>query len=101
MLRDPKRGAHQRLRRRGPEQHEQARLDRLDLRLEPGPAGSHLLAVRLFVEAALAAPREAEVLDGVGHIHARPLDAGSFESLVEDAAGRPDERLALDFLTIL
>src|SRR5256885_16759274 len=100
VLRDPKRGAHQRLRGGGPEQHEQPRLDRLDLRFEPWPAGSHLLAVRLFVQAALAAPREAEVLDGVRHVHARPIDARCFESLVEDATGGSDEGVPLDVLAI-
>src|SRR6266571_226259 len=100
VLRDPKCGAHQRLSGCSPEKHEQARLYRLDLRLEPRPARPHLLAVRLFVEAALAAPREAEVLDGVGHVDARPFDAGGFESLVEDAAGGSDEGLALDVLAI-
>jgi hypothetical protein len=46
------------------------------------------------VDAALAAGLPLEVLDDVRHVGARPIDAGCLQRLVEEPAGRADERLA-------
>src|SRR2546423_7125226 len=69
LLADTKRRPHHRLRGRRTEQNDQARLDHLDLRLEPRTAGADLRRVRLLMEAPFAAAGGAEMLYGVGHVN--------------------------------
>ena len=45
----PEVASEQRLRRRGAEQHQDPRLDKGDLGIEPGPAGADLSSVGLLV----------------------------------------------------
>src|SRR5581483_11191329 len=69
-----------RLRRGGAHQDDQVRPHRLQLGVEPRPAGADLLAVRLLMEAALATLYPAEVLDRVGDVDAVARDAGGLEA---------------------
>src|SRR5256885_2074706 len=52
------------------------------------------------MNAPLAASLVTEMLDHVRDVDIAPLDPGLLEPLVEDAAGRPDERMALDVLAV-
>jgi hypothetical protein len=52
------------------------------------------------VQPALAAGTPLEVLDRVGQVDLLALDLGALERPREDAAGRPDEGLALDVLAV-
>ena len=89
------RPAQQRLGGGGPEAHDHLRPHDLELGLEPRPARRHLGRVGLGVDPDLAAgPRgrlPLEVLDRVGHVGLRPVDAGLREAVVEHPSGRPDE----------
>ena len=68
---------------------------RLDLGDQPGPARDHLGAAGFLVDASFAAlAGELEVLDRVGLIDQRRVDAGVLEGAGEQATGRADERLA-------
>src|ERR687887_611324 len=69
------------------------RRDDVELRVEPGPARGHLAPVRLLVDAPLAARLPLEVLDDVRDVGLPPVDPRLLERLVEDPAGRADERL--------
>src|SRR5579859_7530408 len=100
VLGHPERRAEERLRCGGSHQDDEPRPDRIYLGLEPRPARAHLLAVRLLVQPALAAAHPAEVLDRVGHVHARAFDAGFGEPLVQETARRADKRFALDVLAV-
>ena len=73
------------------EQHQDARLDRLQLGLEPGSAGRHLGPVRFLVDAPLASRLPFEVLDRVRRVGQRTVDPGSRERLVEELAGGSHE----------
>src|SRR5438067_1853163 len=79
---------------------EQARLDRVQLAIEPRPAGGDLGPVRLLVDAALPQRLPLEVLDDVRDVGLLPVDARVRHGLVEDAPGRPDERTALLVLLV-
>ncbi len=48
----------------------------------------------------LSALDELEMLDGVGHVHLAPLDAGFVESAVEKLAGGTDEGMSQPIFTI-
>src|SRR5436305_637480 len=48
----------------------------------------------------LAASLVTEMLDHVRDVDIAPLDPGLLEPLVEDSAGRTDERMALDVLAV-
>ena len=100
LLADAKGGPHDRLRRGGAEENEHARADHLDLGLQPGPAGADLARVRLLVQAPPAATRPPEVLDRVGDVDPRAVDARLVQGLLEQAPGRADERLALEVLLV-
>ena len=73
---------------------------RLDLALQPGLAGEHLLVVGLLVDAALAAQLELEVLDRIGDVDAAAIDAGLDQRAVEQLAGGADERPSLPVLLV-
>jgi hypothetical protein len=72
----------------------QLRLDCFELGLEPRSAGKNLPRVRLAVQPPLAAGGPLEVLDGIGHIDLLARNARFFQHLIEQAAGRTDERLS-------
>src|SRR4051812_615678 len=94
ILGDLERSAKQRLRRRRAEAHDHPRLHHLDLSGQPRPARRDLARVRLVVDAPLALRDPLEVLHHVGHVAERAIDARFRQRLVEQAPGRPDERLA-------
>lgn len=80
--------------------HDVARAHALQLALQPLQAGRHFRRVCALVQAALAAQLELEVLDHVGHVHRAPIDADLGQHLVEQMAGRADERAPLTILAI-
>src|SRR5205085_3549452 len=100
LPRDPEVAPEQRLSRSRAQTDQHARLDHVELGLQPGPAGGDLRPVRLLVDAALAARLPLEVLDDVGDVDLAPIDARVVERLVEKLPGRPDERLALQVLLV-
>ena len=69
LLGDPEAGAEQGLGRGRAEADDQLRIDHGQLRFQPGPAGLDVSHLRRGVDPALAPLGEAEVLDGVGHVH--------------------------------
>src|SRR5436305_13928928 len=95
LARDPKLAAQQGLRGRRTQADEHARTHDGELRFEPRAAGGELAPARLRVDAALAPRLPLEVLDRVRDVRCPTIDAGKVEGVVEDAAGRPDERRAL------
>ena len=68
LRRDLELPAEQRLGRGRAEADDGARLDQLDLGVEPGPAGGDLARVRLLVDAALPARLPLEMLHDVGDV---------------------------------
>src|SRR6059058_3746512 len=100
LPRDPEVAPEERLSRSRAEADQNARLDHVELGLQPGPAGRDLRPVRLLVDASLAARLPLEVLDDVGDVDLAPVDASVLERLVEELSGRPDERLALQVLLV-
>src|SRR5438874_4440908 len=100
LLADTKRRPHHGLRRRRAEQNDQARLDQLDLRLEPRPAGADLRRVRLLMEAPFAAAGEAKVLHGVGHVDPPAVDPSLVQSLLQHPSRGTDERTALQVFLV-
>src|SRR5581483_5725678 len=84
----------QRLRRRRPKTDDRARFHELNFRIEPRTARRDLRRVRFLVNAALAARLPFEMLDDVGDVDRRAIDAGVDERAIEQLAGRADERVA-------
>ena len=84
--------AEQGLRRRRAEEDQNARLDRLQLGLEPGPAGGHLGPVRFLMNPSFASRLPLEVLDGVRRVGQGTVDLGDCERLVEELPCGPHER---------
>jgi hypothetical protein len=66
----------------------------------PEPAGLDLGTVRALMDPALAALGPLEVLDGVGEVYLRAVEAGLVQGPVQDPPGRPDERTSLLVLLI-
>jgi len=97
---DARARAEERLRRGRTERDDGLWLDRLELRLEPRPAGAHLARVGLRVDPQLAARAPLEVLHGVGEIDLAALEAGPRERAIEQLPRRPDERPALAILLV-
>src|SRR5438874_4132414 len=100
LPRDPEVAPEQRLSRSRAQTDQHARLDHVELGLQPGPAGRDLRPVRLLVDASLAARLPLEVLDDIGDVDLAPVDARVLQRLVEELPGRPDERLALQVLLV-
>ena len=75
-------------------------LDQAAFRVEPDLAALDLVAVGTFVQPALAAHLVLEMLDRIGDEGVFPGDAGVMQGLVENAAGRTDERLAGNVLFV-
>src|SRR2546427_3768713 len=96
----PEVAAQQGLRGGRPQQHQQLRLHRRDLGIQPGPAGVDLSGVRLLVQATLALRLPFEVLDGVRDVGAAAVDTCLLERLVEDTSGGADERFSFPVLPI-
>jgi hypothetical protein len=93
-------GAQQRLGRRGAEADDELRLQRDELRLEPGAAGPDLVGLWLLVDPALPSQLETEMLDDVRQVYGFAVDTGFVERFIQEAAGRSDERLAVAVFTI-
>src|SRR5690348_14570961 len=86
-LRDAKRLAEERLRRRRAKADDDAWLEDRELGLEPRVTGADLGVVRLLVDAALARPTlPLEVLHRVRDVHLAAVDAGVVERGVEQLA---------------
>ena len=100
LLRHPELAAEERLRSGRAQADEDARLDDLELGVEPRPARRHLSPRRLLMDAPLAARLPLEVLDGVRHVHRSAVDPDFRERLVEHPAGGADERPALLVLLV-
>jgi len=77
------------------EADDDARLDDIDLRLQPWPAGIDLRGVRLLVDAPLAARLPLEVLHHIGDVDAAAIDARFLQRLVQEIARRPHKGPAL------
>lgn len=82
------------------EEHERLRRDDLELGLQPRPARRDVHPLRGLMNLPATALCEAEVLDDVADIRITALDSGALRCLVEDSAGRPDERMTLAVLSI-
>src|SRR5438874_3741148 len=93
-------GAEDRLRSRGSETDDDARLDDIDFRLEPRPARSDLRGVWFLVDALFSSWLPLEVLHHIGHVDRRAIDARLIEGAIEQAARRPDEWPALQVFGI-
>ena len=70
------------------------RLDDLNFCIQPGPAGGDLQRIRLLVNSTLAARLPFEVLHRVGDVGLLAIDTRLDQRLIEQRAGRTDERLA-------
>ena len=92
--------AQQGLRGHRAQAHDQLRAYGDDLCAEPGPARLDVAHLGRLVDPALTALLEPEVLDGVRHVHRRPVDAGLVHRLLQQSAGRTDERDALAVLDV-
>lgn len=66
-----------------------------DFSFQPGPARLQFSAIRLLVNAPLAAFFELEVFDGIRNVDCRSIDACVVEGPIEKAASRSDEGLTL------
>src|SRR5205823_18012 len=77
-----------------------ARLDQVELGLEPRQTGLHLPAVGLLMDSALASQLVSEVLDHVGDVNLLARELGAFEASVKHAARRPHEGVALPVLSV-
>src|SRR6266511_6359305 len=86
--------------RRRTQADEHARPYDVELGLEPRPAGGDLRRVRFLVDAALAASLPLEMLDDVRHVDLAAVDPSVLEGLVQELAGRADERLARQVLLV-
>jgi hypothetical protein len=98
--RDPEFLAHQRLSRRGPEQHDHLGADELDLLLEPGQAGADLASAGFLVHTQLALRDPFEMLHDVRDVRVASLDPGVLHRPIEHPTGRADERMAVQVLFI-
>src|SRR6266542_5682423 len=99
-LRDAEGGAEQRLRRGGAKADDDLRPDQCDLRVEPGAAGGDLCRIGLLVDSLLASRLPFEVLDDVGDVGLRPVDAGLLQAGIEESSRRTDERPPFDVFTV-
>src|SRR5205814_7054372 len=80
--------------------HDDARLHERDLRLEPGAAGGDLRAIRLGVNAELSPRLPLEVLDHIGHVDDRTIDARLHERPIEQLASWTHERMACEIFCV-
>lgn len=67
---------------------------------QPPRATLDFTGVRFVMKAPFAASFELEVLDRIGHVTERTVDAGFLQTLVDQPARGSDERLAGDVLLI-
>jgi hypothetical protein len=100
LLRDTERPAEQRLSGSRAEADDQLRLHEADLGLEPWQARGYLLRVRFGVDTPLAARLPFEVLHDIGYVSQATVDLSLLERLVEEFAGRPDERLSREVFVV-
>src|SRR5690349_5992840 len=95
-------GPQQRLRRRSAQRHDHPRPQQTDLLFQPRVTRPDLARRWLLVQppAGELHPHELEVLDGVGDVYPRAIDAGRLQSLVQQAPRRPHERMSLPILLV-
>ena len=92
---DRHRAAEDGLRRRRAHAHDDVRLHRGELRLEPAVTRTDLDEIRLRMQAPLAARLPLEVLHRVRDVHVFARDPRRLERRVEDPPGGTDERVPL------
>ena len=92
--------AHQRLRRRRSQTHDQLRLNGVQLRFEPRPACRNFHPTRLGMDAPLAALGKFEVFHGVRDVDLFAIEPGFLHRFIQQPPGRPDERMSLAILFV-
>src|SRR6266542_1038093 len=75
-------------------------LDQRELRVEPGPADPDLDRIGLLVDALLAARLPLEMLDDVGDVGLRPVDAGLLQAGVEESSRGTHEGPPFDVFAV-
>ena len=78
----------------GAQADEYLRLQRLQFGVEPGLAGGDFAGAGFLVDAAFAARLPFKMFDSIGDVNFRAIEAGGGEGLVQEFAGRADERFA-------
>ncbi len=94
QLRDAEGLAEQPVHRRGAQGHDDAGPDQINLLVQVGNAGGHLVGGRLAVAGGLA-ERIGPALQDVADIDVRPLQAHGLDDFGEQLAGLADKRFAL------
>ena len=84
--------SEQRLRGGSTQANEHRRFDHIQFRLQPGPAGRCLAAVRLFVDAPLAHWLPLEMLHHVRDVNLVAVDAHFLQNFVQEFSRRTDKR---------
>ena len=100
LLRHPKSASQQRLRCGGAKAYDEFRLNKLHLGMEPGQTCGDFGGIRFRMNPAFAPRLPFEVLHHVRHVGGITIDAGLFESFVEQPTRRSDKRLAREILVI-
>jgi len=100
MISDSEAGPEERGACRGAQRHDDGWAHHSELLFEPSVAGNYLGPVRRFVQPALAALLEFEVLDGIGQIDPFASDPAVKHCAIKQPAGRSDEWFALFVLNI-
>ncbi len=91
LLSDAEEAADERLCGCRPQAHDGPRFDALELRVQPRAAGVDLLALRLLMDAPLAARLPPEVLHHVGDVDGPASDSRIVEGSIEQLTGRTDK----------
>ena len=100
MLRDTKIAAQQRLGGSGAQANDYFRMERCYFSVEPWPAGGDFRGVRFFVHPAFPVGFPFEVLYSVGEVNFPAVNACFRQSLVQEAACRPDERFTFPIFLV-
>src|SRR5438477_9055879 len=89
--------AQQRLRRAGPQTHQNLGLDHLQFRIQPGPTRLNFRVAGLFMNAPLPSLRRLplEVLHPIRHIYFRPVNADFEKHFIPKAPRGSNERMPL------
>lgn len=80
--------------------HNDGRLHRSELRIEPGPAGGNFAGAGFLVDAALAARLPFEMFRHIGHIDFFAVNAGFDQGSVQKSPGRPDKGFAAQIFVV-
>src|SRR5712691_2838977 len=78
----------------GAQHHNHFRINQSNLGPQPWPARGNLLCVRFLVNATLAARLPLKMLDDIGDVDSRTIDARFNQRLIEQSAGWSDKWLA-------